>query len=295
MIVTTTDLDDIQLFKRGKVRDVYELDGELLLIATDRISAFDVVLPSPIPDKGRVLNSLSAFWFAKTGSIVPNHMITYAIEEYPDILDQHADLLNGRSMLVKKTNAIPVECVVRGYLSGSGWREYGEAGNVCGISLPSGLRESDRLETPIFTPSTKAETGHDENINHAQMFDIVGHDVGNTLIEKSQALYAFARAHAEERGIILADTKFEFGLTDDGVILIDEALTPDSSRFWDSTTYEPGRGQESLDKQFVRDHLDTLDWNKQPPAPELPPDVIDNTRARYLEAYHQITGELLPM
>lgn len=294
MIVTTTDLDDIQLFKRGKVRDVYELDGELLLIATDRISAFDVVLPSPIPDKGRVLNSLSAFWFAKTGNIVPNHMITHTIEEYPDILDQHTDLLNGRSMLVKKTNAVPVECVVRGYLSGSGWREYGQTGNVCGISLPSGLRESDRLETPIFTPSTKAETGHDENINHRQMFDIVGHDVGNELIEKSQALYAFARAHAEERGIILADTKFEFGLTDDGLILIDEALTPDSSRFWDSTTYEPGRGQESLDKQFVRDHLDTLDWNKQPPAPELPPDVIDNTRARYLEAYQQLTGESLP-
>ncbi|HID06577.1 MAG TPA: phosphoribosylaminoimidazolesuccinocarboxamide synthase, partial [Armatimonadetes bacterium] len=272
-------------------RDIYEVNGYLAMIATDRISAFDVVLPTPIPDKGRILTQLSIFWFQRTKHIVPNHLITADVDEFPDILQPYRELLMHRTMLVSKAEPIPIECVVRGYLAGSGWREYSATGEVCGIKLPIGLRQSDKLPEPIFTPATKAITGHDENITHERMFDIVGRELGERLIALSIQLYEFAARYAEERGIIIADTKFEFGMVDGQLILIDELLTPDSSRFWDMEKYEPGKAQESFDKQFVRDYLETLDWDKTPPGPELPRDVVEKTRQRYWEAYRRLCGE----
>jgi phosphoribosylaminoimidazole-succinocarboxamide synthase len=277
--------------RQGKVRDIYELGDQLLLIATDRISAFDYVLGSGIPDKGKVLTQLSAFWFAKTGDIVDNHLITTDVAQYPAAFRADAAMLEGRSMLVRKTSPVPIECVARGYLSGSGWKDYLATGTVCGVALPGGLRESDRLPQPIFTPATKAASGHDINISEAE----AGRIVGDTLIARLRALtldlYAFGTAHAEARGIILADTKFEFGLTDDGaVILIDEVMTPDSSRYWPKDEYKPGGPQPSFDKQFVRDYLERIKWNKQPPVPSLPDDVVMGTREKYLEAFRRLAG-----
>ncbi|MCY4029353.1 MAG: phosphoribosylaminoimidazolesuccinocarboxamide synthase [Acidobacteria bacterium] len=286
---------------RGKVRDLYAVDDHLLIVATDRISAYDVVLDSVIPDKGKVLTQLSAFWFARTGHIVPNHMVSTDPASYPAALrDQHA-LLAGRSMLVRRTKPVLIECVARGYLSGSGWKEYRETGRVCGIELPSGLRESERLPEPIFTPATKAETGHDVNISENEAADLVGRDLVTRLRDVTLALYAHGAAHAESCGIIVADTKFEFGLlpNDDpgddaeSFILIDEALTPDSSRFWPADRYAPGGPQPSFDKQYVRDHLDAVGWDRQPPAPALPAAVVDGTRAKYREAYRLLAGREL--
>jgi len=294
--VTATDLPGIPRFRTGKVRDVYDLGDTLLIVATDRISAFDYVLGSGIPDKGRVLTQLSAFWFDRLRDIVPNHLITVDVARFPQRLQPYADLLRGRSMLVRRTQPLAIECVARGYLSGSGWKDYQASGAVCGVALPAGLRESDRLPAPIFTPATKAESGHDINITEAEAAARLGSaDLLARLRELTLALYTRAAAHAERCGIILADTKFEFGLTDDGtLLLIDEALTPDSSRFWPADQYEPGRPQPSFDKQFVRDYLEAIGWNKQPPVPALPEDVVARTRAKYLEAYERLTGQPLP-
>ena len=293
--VVETTFEDLKLTRRGKVRDVYEIDDDRLLIAaTDRISAFDCILPTPIERKGDVLTSLSQFWFGKLGHIVANHLLTTRIEEMPEAVQNHAAELRGRSMLVRRTEVFPVECVVRGYLSGSGWKDYQRTGQVCGHQLPVGLRESEQLAEPIFTPATKAETGHDENISEQQMAEIVGDEVTEYLRKVSLQLYREARDYARARGIIIADTKFEFGRDRDGkIILIDEVLTPDSSRFWPADSYEVGRGQSSFDKQYVRDYLEKLDWNKQPPAPALPPEVAQATTARYLEAYELLVGEPL--
>jgi len=293
--VVETTFSDLTLLKRGKVRDVYQVDeNSLLIVATDRVSAFDCVIPTPIERKGEVLTALSQFWFAKLDAIVPHHLITTNIEEMPPTVQRHANELRGRSMLVRKTDVFPVECVVRGYITGSGWKDYQKTGEVCGHKLPSGLRESEQLSEPIFTPATKAETGHDENISEQQMAEIVGPDVTTQLREASLNLYRQAAEYARARGIIIADTKFEFGRDSAGqILLIDEVLTPDSSRFWPAGAYAVGRGQASFDKQFVRDFLETLDWNKQPPAPELPPEVAKATTARYLEAYELLTGESL--
>lgn len=293
--VVETTFSDLKLIKRGKVRDVYQVDDDrLLIVATDRISAFDCIVPTPIEHKGKVLTALSQFWFTKLAHIVPNHLITTRIDEMPDAVQNHADDLRSRSMLVRKTEVVPVECVVRGYLSGSGWKDYQKTGEVCGHKLPAGLRESEQLTEPIFTPATKAETGHDENISEARMAEIVGADVTASLREISLRLYEEAAEYARTRGIIIADTKFEFGRDREGrTLLIDEILTPDSSRFWPAADYKVGRGQASFDKQYVRDYLETLNWNKQPPAPELPPDVSKATTARYLEAYGLLTGESL--
>ena len=293
--VVETTFSDLQLVRRGKVRDVYAVDeGSLLIVATDRISAFDCILPTPIARKGEVLTALSRFWFAKLGHIVPNHLITTNIAEMPDVIRGHAADLSGRSMLVTRTEVFPVECVVRGYLSGSGWKDYQRTGQVCGHQLPSDLRESEQLAEPIFTPATKAETGHDENISEQQMAEIVGPEVTETLRNVSLRLYQEASDYARSRGIIIADTKFEFGRARDGQItLIDEVLTPDSSRFWPAESYEVARSQASFDKQFVRDYLEQLDWDKQPPAPPLPPQVAQATTDRYLEAYELLVGERL--
>jgi phosphoribosylaminoimidazole-succinocarboxamide synthase len=293
--VVETTFSDLTLLKRGKVRDVYQVDEtSLLIVATDRVSAFDCVIPTPIERKGEVLTALSQFWFAKLGHIVPHHLITTDINEMPATIQSHANELRGRSMLVRRTDVFPVECVVRGYITGSGWKDYQKTGEVCGHKLPSGLRESEQLAEPIFTPATKAETGHDENISEAQMAEIVGPEITAQLRDASLNLYKQAAEYARARGIIIADTKFEFGRDDEGrVILIDEVLTPDSSRFWPADAYEVGRGQASFDKQYVRDYLETLDWNKQPPAPELPPQIAKATTARYLEAYQLLTGESL--
>ena len=279
---------------RGKVRDIYQAGDVLVMVATDRISAFDYVLGSGIPDKGKVLTQLSAFWFARTAHIVPNHVITTEVRHYPgDMRDQEA-LLRGRSMLVRKTGPLPVECVARGYLSGSGWKEYRDTGRVCGIALPGGLRESDRLAEPIFTPATKAATGHDINISEEQAGDIVGGALIGRLKDLTLQLYRFGAQHAASRGIVLADTKFEFGLLPTGeLLLIDEAMTPDSSRYWPLDSYRPGGPQPSFDKQFVRDYLETIGWNKQPPVPALTEEVVRNTRDKYLEAYRRLTGEEL--
>jgi phosphoribosylaminoimidazole-succinocarboxamide synthase len=280
--------------RQGKVRDIYELDNRLLMIATDRISAFDYVLASGIPDKGRVLTQLSAFWFEQTGGIVPNHLITTSVAEYPAPFRADAAMLEGRSMLVRKTNPVPIECVARGYLSGSGWKDYVATGTVCGVELPGGLRESDRLPQAIFTPATKAASGHDVNISEVEAGRIVGDTLIATLRALTLELYAFGAAHAESRGMILADTKFEFGLTDEGaVMLIDEAMTPDSSRYWPSDGYKPGGPQPSFDKQFVRDYLERIRWNKQPPVPSLPDDVVMGTREKYLEAFRRLAGRPL--
>ena len=293
--VLVTTFTDLRLLRRGKVRDVYEVDNQrLLIVATDRISAFDSVSPTPIERKGEVLTALSRFWFARLGHIVPHHLITTEIDEMPDVVRAHADELRGRSMLVKRTEVFPVECVVRGYLSGSGWKDYQRTGQVCGHQLPTGLRDSEKLATSIFTPATKAETGHDENISEAQMAEIVGRDAMEKLREVSLRLYTEASDYARGRGIIIADTKFEFGRDHAGAItLIDEVLTPDSSRFWPLDSYEVGKSQASFDKQFVRDYLESIKWDKQPPCPELPNEIAKATTARYLEAYELITGEKL--
>jgi phosphoribosylaminoimidazole-succinocarboxamide synthase len=281
---------------RGKVRDIYDLGDELLMIATDRISAFDYVLGSGIPDKGKVLTQLSAFWFERTAQIVPNHLITTDVGRFPPSMAAHGSLMRGRSMLVRKARPIPVECVARGYLSGSGWKDYRTTGRVCGIALPPGLRESDRLAEPIFTPATKATSGHDMNISEQEAASLVGAPVFDRLKHLTLELYRVGARHAETCGIILADTKFEFGLMPSGeLLLIDEALTPDSSRYWPRDQYAPGGPQPSFDKQFVRDYLEEIGWNKQPPVPSLRDDVVARTRAKYLEAYRRLTGQELQL
>ena len=294
--VFETFLEGITIHRRGKVRDMYEVGDQLIMVATDRISAYDLVLGSAIPDKGKVLTQFSAFWFRRTRDIVDNHMVSIDPAEYPAEMQPHAAMLAGRSMLIRRTTPVPVECVARGYLAGSGWKEYQSTGRVCGVELPAGLRESDRLPTPIFTPATKAESGHDINISEAEAGEIVGTTLMTHLRELTLRLYAHAAAHAESCGIIVADTKLEFGLVpsagggEQDVILIDEVLTPDSSRFWPKSQYEPGKGQPSFDKQFVRDYLDHIEWDRQPPVPELPPDVVTRTREKYVEAFRTITG-----
>ena len=290
--VLTTNLDGLTLQRRGKVRDVYDLGSELLIVATDRISAFDYVLGSGIPDKGKVLTQLSAFWFERIAAegLVPHHLISVDVTDFPAEARKHADVLRGRSMLVRKTEPLPVECVARGYLSGSGLKDYNKTGMVCGVSLPPGLRESDRLPEPIFTPATKAESGHDENISEAQAADILGADLVARLRELTLAIYGRGVDYAKTRGIIIADTKFEFGLDKGELILIDEVLTPDSSRFWPADKYEPGKSQPSFDKQYVRDWLESIGWNKQPPVPSLPADVAARTREKYVDAYERISG-----
>jgi phosphoribosylaminoimidazole-succinocarboxamide synthase len=288
--LSQTSIPGLPLWRRGKVRDVYDLGDRLLIVATDRISAFDVVLPTPIPAKGTVLTQLSLFWFRLLADVVPHHVVTADVADYPRELHAVRDQLEGRSMLVRKTEPFPVECVVRGYLAGSGWKDYQRTGAICGIRLPPGRRESDRLEQPIFTPSTKAETGHDENISFERMSDLVGARRATELRDLTLEIYRRARAHAEGRGILLADTKLEFGLGEGRVVWIDEALTPDSSRFWPRDSYQPGRAQPSFDKQYVRDYLETLDWDKRPPGPPLPEDVVARTREKYLEAYARLTG-----
>ena len=290
-VITSTQLTNLSPAHRGKVRDLYDLGDELLIVSTDRISAFDVVLPNGIPDKGKVLTGLSEFWFDYTGSVADNHLITTKVEDYPDVLQPDADLLNGRSMFVHKADRVDVECVVRGYLAGSGWSSYQKTGEICGQKLPSGLRESDRLPELLFTPTTKAEQGeHDEPISIEEMRDQVGSELTDRLIDTSFALFRAASEHAESAGIILCDTKFEFGQRDGNLIVIDEVFTPDSSRFWPSDLYEPGKPQQSFDKQFVRDYLSEIGWNKQPPAPELPETVISKTSEKYREAYRLIVG-----
>jgi phosphoribosylaminoimidazole-succinocarboxamide synthase len=286
--VMTTAIPGLPLFRRGKVRDVYDLEDRLLIVTTDRISAFDVVLPTPIPGKGGVLTQLSLFWFGLLEDVVPNH-IDRSRRAVPQLAGHEAEL-DGRSMIVRKTKPFPVECVVRGYVAGSAWKDYKATGAVCGITLPKGLRESDRLEEPVFTPSTKAEEGHDENISFERMKEIVGGDRAAELRDLTVDLYTRARAHAESRGIILADTKLEFGLADGRVVWIDEAFTPDSSRFWPMDGYRAGQAQPSFDKQFVRDYLESIAWDKRPPAPPLPADVVARTREKYLEAFARLTG-----
>lgn len=293
--VVETALADLKLVRRGKVRDVYAVDEDrLLIVATDRISAFDSVSPTPIERKGEVLTALSRFWFAKLEHVVPNHLLTTNVDEMPDVVRGHAKELRGRTMLVRRTEVFPVECVVRGYLSGSGWKDYQRTGQVCGHQLPAGLRDSEKLAAPIFTPATKAETGHDENISEAQMAEIVGREVTEFLRDVSLRIYQEASDYARTRGIIIADTKFEFGRDRDGrIIIIDEVLTPDSSRFWPMDSYAVGKSQASFDKQYVRDYLERINWDKQPPAPTLPPEVAAATTARYLEAYELLVGEKL--
>ncbi len=289
--VMETGFEGLNLVRKGKVRDVYDLGDSFLMIATDRISAFDVVMPTPIPDKGKILNQISLFWFERLVSLVPNHVISGDIKEFPSELEPWLEILAGRSMIVKKAEPLPVECVVRGYISGSGWKSYQESGTVCGIELPQGLRESDRLPEPIFTPSTKEEAGkHDININFEETCRLVGKKVAEKIRDLSLEIYKQGSAFADSKGIIIADTKFEFGFYGDELILIDEVLTPDSSRFWPKDSYKPGGGQKSYDKQFVRDYLSSLQWNKQPPAPELPDDVVAKTRSKYLQALEALTG-----
>ena len=293
-VLLDTQLDGLSLVRRGKVRDVYAAGDHLIMVATDRISAFDYVLGSGIPDKGRVLNQLSAFWFGRTSHIVRNHLIATAVDQYPANARAFAAQLEGRSSLVRRTNPLPVECVARGYISGSGWKDYKATGEICGVSLPKGLRESDRLPEVLFTPATKAESGHDENISEDAAANVVGQELLARLKKLTLELYAHGVAHAETKGIILADTKFEFGLTDDGeLLLIDEMMTPDSSRYWPQDTYAPGGPQKSFDKQYVRDYLESIKWNKQPPVPSLPTDVVENTRAKYLDAFRRLTGREL--
>jgi len=286
-----TNLPGIKAWKKGKVRDVYDLGDRLLLVATDRLSAFDVVLPTGIPGKGILLTQMSLVWFRLLDDVVPHHVVTADVDEYPAELRAFRDQLEGRSMIVLKTDVLPVECVVRGYLVGSGWKDYKATGSVCGIALPKGLVESDQLEPPIFTPATKADTGHDENISYEAMAATVGAERADEARRVSLEIYSRARVHAEARGIILADTKFEFGVRDGRLVWVDEALTPDSSRFWPKHGYAPGRSQPSFDKQFVRDYLETLRWDKGPPGPELPPDVVARTVEKYVEAYERLRGE----
>ena len=293
-VLLQTDFPELQLFASGKVRDVYQVgSGQLLFVATDRISAFDYVLATGIPHKGQVLTQLSLFWFDFLKDIVPNHLVTPDVNRYPAEVQRYSDPLRGRSMLVQKAEMFPVECVVRGYLSGSGWKEYKASGSVCGIKLGAGLHESDELPEPIFTPATKATTGHDENISFDQMTKLVDPEDARRLRDLSLAVYKKAAAYAREKGIIIADTKFEFGRTAAGITLADEVLTPDSSRFWPVDLYQPGQSQPSFDKQYVRDYLEEIHWNKQPPAPALPTEVARRTSRKYVEAYERLTGRQL--
>lgn len=291
--VFETQFEQIPVFKRGKVRDVYDLDDKLLMVATDRISAFDVVMGDPIPEKGRILTSISLFWFEAMKPIIDNHLITADVEKYPEACQPYADILEGRSMLVKKTRPLPVECVVRGYISGSGWKSYQASGEICGIKLPDGLRESDQLPEPIFTPSTKAELGeHDINITFENVIEMLGQQRAEQIKDLSLQIYKKGAEIAEKSGIIIADTKFEFGLDEnDNLILIDEILTPDSSRFWPKATYRPGGPQQSFDKQYLRDYLNSVNWDKNPPAPQLPQEVVENTRQKYEEALQTLVGQ----
>jgi len=282
-----------KLWRRGKVRDVYDLGDRLLIVATDRISAFDVILPTGIPDKGVVLTQISLFWFKLLEDVIPNHVLTSSVDEYDAPLREFRDQLDGRSMIVQKTEPLPVEAVVRGYITGSGLKEYKAKGSVCGIPLPAGLKESDRLDPALFTPSTKADVGHDENISFEVVEKMIGAERAAQVRDVTLKIYERARAHAESRGIILADTKFEFGTKDGKLVWIDEALTPDSSRFWPKDSYTPGKSQPSFDKQYVRDYLETLSWDKQPPGPSLPADVVAKTREKYREAYVRLTGKEL--
>ena len=291
--ILNVEVPGIKKLKSGKVRDIFDLGDRLLFVASDRISAFDVIMPNGIPRKGEVLTQISYFWFSQTESFQPNHLISRAGEPLPSNLQPFADQLAGRSMIVKKAKPLAIECVVRGYLAGSGWKEYRERQSVCGIKLPPGLKDSSELPEPLFTPATKAETGHDENISFEEAAKIVGADVAEQARAASMKIYNFARDYARKRGIIMADTKFEFGFLDGKLILIDEVLTPDSSRFWPADQYQPGKSQPSFDKQFVRDYLEALDWNKIPPGPVLPPDVVAKTTAKYLEAYEKLTGKRL--
>lgn len=289
--ISQTDFSALKLLARGKVRDIYDLGDRLLIVATDRLSAFDVILPTPIPDKGRVLTQLSLFWFDKLSGIIPNHVISAG--DFSGELAPYQNALNGRAMIVRRTDPIPIECVARGYISGSGWKDYRATGKVCGIPLPAGLKESDRLPEPIFTPATKATSGHDENIPFEAAAGQIGRALAARLRDITLEVYRRASEYAAARGIIIADTKLEFGLIGDELIWIDEALTPDSSRFWPADSYEPGKAQPSFDKQFVRDYLERIGWSKQPPAPTLPPDVVNGTRAKYREVYQRLTGHPL--
>ena len=298
-VVRQTRLGDLKLYKRGKVRDVYELSASesgresmLLIVASDRISAFDVVMDDPIPDKGKILTKMSLFWFKQMEDIVKNHVIASDPRDYPEICHQYADQLRDRSMLVRKAKPLPVECIVRGYLAGSGWKDYKETGMICGIRLPEGMKESQELPDPIFTPSTKAEGGlHDQNISFEEAAKLVGRDTAEAIRDLSLKIYEKGRRYAAERGIIIADTKFEFGFVDGALVLIDEILTPDSSRFWPADEYQPGRSQKSFDKQFLRDYLLSIKWPKKPPPPKLPPDIINKTREKYMEALARLTGQ----
>jgi phosphoribosylaminoimidazole-succinocarboxamide synthase len=293
-VLLQTDIPELKLHASGKVRDVYTIDDDrLLFVATDRISAFDYVLATGIPQKGRVLTQLSLFWFEFLKDLVPNHLIEADVSKYPATLQKFADQLRGRSMIVRRAEMTPVECVVRGYISGSAWKEYKASGKVCGIQLPAGLKESDKLPEPIFTPATKAASGHDENISFEGMVKLVGSELSQQLRGLTLTIYTKAAEYARQKGIIIADTKFEFGRTAAGITLADEVLTPDSSRFWPADKYRPGQPQESFDKQYVRDYLEKIHWNKQPPTPSLPPEVAGKTSEKYLEAYHQLTGRKL--
>jgi len=293
MIVMKTDLSDLKLHARGKVRDIYDLGEHFLIIATDRLSAFDVVLPTPIPNKGKVLTQMSAFWFDYFKGSVPSHVVSTKVDQYPKELHRFRNQLEGRSMLVKKAKVFPVECVARGFLTGSGLKDYNKTGHVCGIPLPAGLRDSDRLPEPIFTPATKAEAGHDENISEEQAGKIIGHENIQRLKELTLSIYSRGVEYALKRGIIICDTKFEFGVIDGQISLVDEVMTPDSSRFWPADQYSPGKPQPSFDKQYVRDYLERIGWNKQPPAPALPDDVVKATTAKYVEALRILTGREL--
>ena len=289
-VILETDFQGIERHGRGKVRDVFRVDGQLLIVASDRISAFDYILPTGIPRKGAVLTQLSIFWFDFLRDLTPTHFLTANVDEYPAALQPFRDQLEGRSMLVKRAEMVEIECVARGYISGSGWKEYRQQGTVCGIQLPAGLKESDKLPEPIFTPATKAQSGHDENISFDRMASIVGHDLAARLRDLTLSIYSKAARYAETKGIIIADTKFEFGFVNGELVLGDEVLTPDSSRFWPAETYKPGGPQFSYDKQFVRDYLESIHWNKQPPAPELPAEVASKTSEKYVQAYRVLTG-----
>ncbi|HEU0138874.1 MAG TPA: phosphoribosylaminoimidazolesuccinocarboxamide synthase [Bryobacteraceae bacterium] len=293
MVLLETSIPQMERHARGKVRDIYRIDGQLLIVATDRISAFDYILPTGIPDKGKVLTRLSIFWFDFLRDVIPTHFITADVSHYPDPLPASRDQLEGRSMLVKQAEMIEIECVARGYLSGSGWKEYRQSGTVCGIPLPAGLKESDKLPEPIFTPATKAQSGHDENISFQTAEKLVGEDLARQLRDRTLEIYTRAARYAETRGIIIADTKFEFGFVNGELVLADEVLTPDSSRFWPLDEYKPGGAQPSYDKQFVRDYLESIRWDKQPPAPALPDDVAQKTAEKYKSAYRVLTGKEL--
>ena len=289
--ISETDFEELKLLKRGKVRDVYDLGEHLLMVATDRISAFDVVMPNPVPDKGIILTQISLFWFDIMQPLIQNHVVAKDVKQYPEICQSYADALQGRSMLVKKAQPLPIECIVRGYISGSGWKEYTDSGSICGIALPEGLKESQQLPEPIFTPSTKAEQGeHDINIDFNEAANLIGEAKAQKIRDLSVAIYKKGADLADQKGIIIADTKFEFGSVGDDIILIDEILTPDSSRFWPKESYSPGGPQKSYDKQYLRDYLNTLDWDKKAPGPALPDDVIANTRQKYLDALIQLSG-----